>query len=238
MANAQAPMDEGRRQAYLAALGIPLWTSRYELPAALPSDALDFTPWLTEAEADAEESRVVEEASVVVAAPPPSKPAISPKVEPAIKASSPSPTREPVAAAPAANFPRFSCLVQWLAPEILVVMDLHNNPDLSAQEYRLLSNIAMAMGGDSALNPEREGLRWPMHESNPRFPRDIDSARETLAALIKKRGPAKRYIVLGETLGAYVRAGLPQQPVVVAASLAELLRQPMAKRQLWQALYG
>lgn len=41
--------DEGRRQAYLAALGIPLWSARVELPGALPSAPLDFVPFVAEA---------------------------------------------------------------------------------------------------------------------------------------------------------------------------------------------
>lgn len=40
--------DEGRRQAYLAALGIPLWSARAELPGALPSVPLAFVPFLAE----------------------------------------------------------------------------------------------------------------------------------------------------------------------------------------------
>lgn len=38
--------DEGRRQAYLAALGIPLWGARVELPGALPAPALAFVPYV------------------------------------------------------------------------------------------------------------------------------------------------------------------------------------------------
>jgi len=34
-------LDEGRRQAYLAALGIPLWTARQPLPGALPAQGLE-----------------------------------------------------------------------------------------------------------------------------------------------------------------------------------------------------
>lgn len=41
--------DEGRRQAYLAALGIPLWSARVELPGALPSAPLDFVAFVAEA---------------------------------------------------------------------------------------------------------------------------------------------------------------------------------------------
>ncbi len=46
------------------------------------------------------------------------------------------------------------------------------------------------------------------------------------------------WLVLGETLGVYVRAALPQQTVIVAPALRELLENPAAKRALWQALHG
>ena len=42
------PGEEGRRQAYLAALEIPLWTARAPLPAAAPSLPLEWTAYVPE----------------------------------------------------------------------------------------------------------------------------------------------------------------------------------------------
>jgi hypothetical protein len=51
--------DEGRRQAYLSALGIPVWTARRQLPHAAPTESLEFVPWLMEGEEFAEEEQSV-----------------------------------------------------------------------------------------------------------------------------------------------------------------------------------
>lgn len=229
-------MEEGRRQAYLAALGIPLWTARYELPAAALSEALVFEPWLAEpSDEDSQPLTAVpsaaaaEQPSMATVAKP-AMPVLSPKAVAAAQA-----VPEPPAAT-SASFPRFSCFIQRITPTIVLVIDTRLAPDLSAQEYRLLGNILNAVGADSQAS-RREGFRWPMHESNPRFPRDVEHAREALAALLVKQGQAERYVVLGETLGAYVRGGLPKQKVAVVPALSELLHNPVAKRQLWQAFH-
>lgn len=227
-------MEEGRRQAYLAALGVSLWTARYELPAALPSDELCFVPWQVEQVGTEVGGAEADSAPVATAAAPlPQEVSPPAPVTPKVATLAVAPVARP---AQASGFPRFACFVQRLAPDVVGVVDLNNNLDLSAQEYRLLANIMRAMSGDVSNSP-REQLRWPMYESNPRFPRDAEHARQALAALLAKQGAAKRYIVFGETLGVYVRAGLPQQTVRVGPTLAEILSQPAAKRQLWQAIH-
>lgn len=51
--------DEGRRQAYLSALGIPVWTTRRELPHAASAETLEFVPWLVDEPEFAEEDQSV-----------------------------------------------------------------------------------------------------------------------------------------------------------------------------------
>lgn len=219
---------EGRRQACLAALGIPLWTSRGVLPGALPAAPLVFV-----APASAPD------AGPVPGAIPASAPA-TPAPE-AAPSRPPRPERPPVqpltAPAAAEGFPRFSCRVQVLAPGWLGVVALEEGaPDLSAQEYRLLGNLLLALGGDASAEGPREHFRWPM-SPNPAIPRDAGAAREALAAFLARRGNGARWLVLGETLALYVRAALPGQTVVAAPLLRELLESPAAKRALWQGLH-
>lgn len=229
--------DEGRRQAYLAALGIPLWSARQPLPGALPSAPLEFLPYthaggsLPAQSADREPER-----TPVPAAPEPLKPQERPRQE-SVQVSA----REPVNAIAQApdedqeRFPRFICRVQALAPGWSAVVVLGEAPDLSAQEHRLLANIASALGGDPTALQPCEHLRWPLNR-NPALDHSAGAMVEWLAHALKL--PPGRCIVFGEKMAAYVRAALPGHKVIAAPLLADLLAQPAVKRQLWQTLHG
>ncbi len=247
MTDVFAGMDEGQRQSYLAALGIPLWSSRHDLPGAQPSAGLEFTAWVSEGqlpEGLSADVPVEKPVQVAVVTPPtiaPEKPATIP---PRAAAEAPLQTAvrkgEPVARPASAipdSYPRFACRVQLLAPGLLGVIALDDVPDLSAQEYRLLENLVLAVGGDIAADAGREHFRWPL-SPNPAIPRDAGAAREALAAFLGRRREATRWLVLGETLSVYVRTALPQHTVIAAPQLRELLENPAAKRSLWQALHG
>lgn len=241
--------EEGRRQAYLAALGIPLWSSRQDLPGALPGDGLVFSAFV-DVGAATELAEAAPEAAAYLDAP-----AAMPRQEvrepapvssslPATARTAPASTAPVTASATAAAastanpaFPRFTCRVELLAPGWLGVISLDDVPDLSAQEYRLLGNLVQALGGDGATAGAREHFRWPL-SPNPAIPRDAGAAREALAAFLGRRREATRWLVLGETLSVYVRAALPQHTVIAAPMLRELLENPSAKRHLWQALHG
>lgn len=240
-------MEEGRRQAWLAALGIPLWSSRQDLPGAKPSAGLEFTAFLEAAAslpvAETAEAEVGIPA-VVEAAPVfseqgsrPIEPATPSRVVsvPAQVASTSQSSEKPTTSNP--DHPRFACRVELLAPGWLGVIALDDAPDLSAQEYRLLGNLVHALGGDGAAAGAREHFRWPL-SPNPSIPRDAGAAREALAAFLGRRREATRWLVLGETLAVYVRTALPQHQVIAAPMLRELLENPAAKRSLWQALHG
>lgn len=240
-------MEEGRRQAYLAALGIPLWSSRHDLPGALPSGGVEFEPFVVEdfAEDLAEAAAL---ASIPVSNPVHPEPVeghLAESREPVPRRSresgNPAPSStENVQSPPAANtasHPRFAFRVQRLAPGLLVVIALDDAPDLSAREYRLLENLMQALGADITADTGREHFRWPL-SPNPAIPRDAGAAREALSAFLGRRQEAERWLVLGETLAVYVRAALPQCPVVAAPTLGELLESPVAKRRLWQALHS
>lgn len=232
-------VDEGRRQAYLAALGIPLWSSRHELPGALPSAGLEYVAFVDlnpPVPALAPEPEPVREAPAAAYSQPlpPRQQEVRESPPAATTATAPSTARPAATINPA--FPRFSCRVELLAPGWLGVIALDDVPDLSSQEYRLLGNLVQALGGDGAAEGAREHFRFPV-SPNPAIPRDAAAAREALAAFLGRRREATRWLVLGETLAAYVRGALPPaHAVVAAASLRELLENPAAKRALWQAL--
>lgn len=219
--------EEGRRQAYLAALGIPLWSSRHDLPGAAPSAGLAYVAFV---DPDAARPPLTQQGDA------PRQPVREPSA--AATAQTAPPVARPAAAAINPAFPRFSCRVELLAPGWLGVIALDDVPDLSAQEYRLLGNLVQALGGDGAAESAREHFRFPV-SPNPAIPRDAAAAREALAAFLGRRREATRWLVLGETLAAYVRGALPPAHTVVAgATLRDLLENPAAKRALWQALHA
>jgi hypothetical protein len=228
----QADNGEGRRQAYLAALGIPLWSLRAPLPGALPGESLQFVPY---------QSPVTEALLPDAPAPEPlsSKPSSSESsfVAPAVR---PPPARVEESTAPARpavaaedRFPRFLCRIQALAPGWSAVVMLGDAPDLSAQEHRLLANIASALGGDSTAVQPCEHLRWPLNR-NPTLDHGVEAMVEWLAHALKL--PPGHCLVFGEQMAAYVRAALPRHTVIAAPALGTLLAHPAVKRLLAQAL--
>lgn len=249
--------DEGRRQAYLAALGIPLWSARFELPGALPASPLDYVPYITEppvaAPADLPdlpepappEPAAVRE-SVPQAMPPrragepapgpgPGSPATSPSPAAAARAEGPVQAPRPPASTPAADerFPRLACRVRPLRRGVTAVIALDDAPDLSGAEYQLLGSIARALGADGLPEGTGETLRWPLNR-NPAMDHGTAAMHAWLAHAL--RLPAGGCLVFGEALAAHVRAALPEQRLRVAPTLAEMLADSGAKRRLLAVL--
>lgn len=243
--------DEGRRQAYLAALGIPLWSARLELPGALPAPPLDYVPYLTDTRGAAPADRpelhepaLPEPAAVrepVPQAMPPRRagePALGPATPaPAAgaRADGPAPAPRPPASTPAADerFPRLACRVRPLRRGVTAVIDLDDAPDLSGAEYQLLGSIARALGADGLPEGTGETLRWPLNR-NPAMDHGTAAMQAWLAHAL--RLPAGGCLVFGEALAAHVRAALPEQRLRVAPTLAEMLADSGAKRRLLAVL--
>jgi hypothetical protein len=224
--------NEGRRQAYLAALGIPLWASRRELPGALPASPLEVVPYVAAEEVGRFE--VVPE-PVESAAPPVPTTSAPPIPAPRV-AEAPAPaSTPPPPAAEALQFPKFVCRVQALAPGYSAVVSLGDAPDLAAAEHRLLANIAQALGGEAVSTPPCEHLRWPLNR-NPTLDHSTGAMIEWLAHALRLSN--SHCLVFGEELAGYVRTALPQINVTAAPGLAELLQSPSAKSGLWKALHG
>lgn len=247
--------DEGQRQAYLAALAIPLWTARYDLPGAAPSLPLVAVPFVTDLPPTValEETTVFEPAPVTATAP-----AATPPPPPAVTATSvdrPSPVRQaPVATATATSVPpatdatlqvtlpttgqaRFTLRVQPLAPGWLGIIALGDVPDLSGQEYRLLSAISHALGAAPDFSGSASLLRWPLN-NNPRLDHGATAAVEWLSHALKVP-EGWRCLVLGEGVAVQVRAALSSVTTMVAGpALATLLTTPQAKKSLWLSLHA
>lgn len=254
---------EGRRQAYLAALGIPQWSARLALPGARPAPALVPVAWrdaapLAEAltAAPMDEAGVsagyelAEPAAPVLASAVVSEAALEPETAPSAADRAPElpvlehtrplpaaePPRPPVIAA-SSGYPRFAFQLVALAPDCLACLDLDNAPDLNGAEHQLLQSLTVALNPQHPFEPAGATVfAWPLL-NNPAWPRDAVAAREAVAGfLLRRQAPEVRWLVLGEGLLPYLPASLTAARPVVAPALAELLRNPAAKRALWQAL--
>lgn len=240
--------DEGQRQAYLAALAIPLWTARYDLPGAAPSLPLVPVPFVIDlpaagrVEAGVTEAGVAE-AEIVEPTAPLAAPSVIP-VAPTTPVERPLPVRQAPAAtsAPSATettpqaLPRFALRVQALAPGWLGIIALGDVPDLSAQEYRLLASISHALGAAPDFSGSASLLRWPLN-NNPRLDHGPGAAAEWLAHALKVPD-GWRCLVLGEAVAVHVRAALPSATTMVAGpALTTLLTTPQAKKSLWLSLH-
>lgn len=237
-------MDEGRRQAYLASLGLPLWTARHDLPGAAPSSLLVFEPFLGEPVESGFVAPDVAQVDVVQ---------VEARPEPAlVTTTAPVLSREPVqpagrqdaSIAPASSVPastanvtRFALRVQALAPGWLGIMALGDVPDLSAQEYRLLSALGHALGAAPDFTGPASLLRWPLN-NNPRLDHSEAAAIEWLRHALKVP-EGWRCVVLGEAMSVLVRSALPASTAMVAGpALTTLLSAPLAKKSLWLSLHA
>lgn len=237
--------DEGQRQAYLAALAIPLWTARYDLPGAAPSLPLVAVPFLADVPEAAfpEEGMAEPEAPAAdlsepvarqapVVAPPSAVPAMGQAVRQAATPVAPA-TGMAIQGTPA--LPRFTLRVQPLAPGWLAIIALGDVPDLSGQEYRLLSAISHALGAAPDFSGSASLLRWPLN-ANPKLDHGPGAAVEWLSHALKVPD-GWRCLVLGEAVAVHVRAALPASTTMVAGpALATLLTTPQAKKSFWLSL--
>lgn len=228
--------EEGRRQAYLAALGIPLWSSRHSLPGAGEAAPLEFRAWVAEGNAPVTEPVPAAPVTAAPSRPVETVPPVSSATAPvrATRPAEPAP-RPSVPDAAAGDFPRFVCRMQALAPGWSTVVTLGDAPDLSALEHRLLGGIADALGGDALSLPPCEQLRWPLNR-NPALDHSAHAMVEWLAHALKL--PQGRCIVFGEAMAAHVRAAFPDHAIITAPALSRLLEEPLRKRELWQSLHG
>lgn len=229
--------DEGQRQAYLAALGLPLWTARYDLPGAAPSLPLMHVPFCADIP-DAAELPVAPETALPEQGLPVTEVSAAPLRQERQAPVMPTPAAA-VANSVSVNpaLPRFALRVQALAPGWLAIIVLGDVPDLSAQEYRLVSGISHVLGAAPDFSGPASLLRWPLN-SNPRLDHGAGAAVEWLSHALKVP-EGWRCLVLGESVAVHVRAALPAETVMVAGpALATLLTMPQTKKSLWLSLHA
>lgn len=257
---------EGRRQAYLAALGLPQWSARLVLPGARPAPALVPVAWREVVDSpppdDVEpvdevpltrSSEPVSSGAVVTAEPAPESdtagaipvadgaPTADPAPEQPVLAETRPLPAAPTAVAPVSTstYPRFAFQLVALAPNWLACLDLGEAPDLNAAEHQLLQALTVALNPHHPFEPAGATVfAWPLL-NNPAWPRDAVAAKEAVTGfLLRRLAPEVRWLVLGEGLLPYLPPKLLATQPVVAPALAELLPNPTAKRALWQALAG
>lgn len=245
-------MGEGQRQAYLGALGIPLWTSRQPLPFAAPAEPLERVLWLVETdgavvaevESAAPESVNLQQAVIETA------PVMPREIAPALPSASEPPQRESYVAAvkteavvakPAVEAPtkaaeaaaRFAFYAVSLSPQLVALVSLADDPDLGGREHSLLASIHAAFSeGSLTLGPQ---FRFPIVD-NPRLGRDATAAQQAVSGfLMRYRDPAIRFLVLGEELKPYLER-VDHRIAHATVRLSLLLADPVRKKALWQAL--
>lgn len=230
--------DEGRRQAYLSALDIPLWVARAPLSGAYASQTLAYEPYWQETFDTEDVPNSVQDGDIIVqAAPVAARVSVEiPKLSVETK-SSPVPVAPRQTSESTSSFPRFACRIQRLNAQWLLVVEQGAGPDFSAQEYALWRNINTALAGADGSAARVEKFFWPI-SPNPALPRDEDSACEALQVFLQERGQGAHILVLGQRLGRLVQKALPQQSVLVAATLSEMLTNAQFKRRFWQSIYG
>lgn len=261
------PVDEGRRQAYLAALGIPLWSARMALPGALPAEPLDFVPWLADtAGAPAGGDREPGPDAGLVREPPGGDRVAAPAGQAPAAAAAPV---TPPAAAPGREAGPARRPVTLPAPEAAAQAAAYVAPPDPAADMKAprLGCRAWALApGLSALidqgdAPDLSGaehrllanIALALDAPEPpgavgnllRWPLNntnpgLDHGPAAMRAWLAHalRLPPGRCLVFGAALAAHVRAARPDLELIAAPTLAELLAGGDAKRRFWQALHG
>ena len=246
-------MNELRRMAYLDALGIDSYVSRAQLPGAAVTQRLVI---VAQPARTAPEKGGVDLADTVSLDTPRATPA-SPAAKEGftrpdfgLGVAGPSAAAEPVREQSPANEPppRFT-LSAIIAGEWLWLEELDGMP-LTTNQVQLVQSMTLALGRENAGNnggaaaaaqvgrPEVAQFDWPMH-NNRQLDQGEEAARASVAAFINRkleqRG-CRGLILLGQACAQ--RVPLPQLQVATVCTLssAEILANPMLKRQVWQDL--
>lgn len=209
-------LPEPRRREYLAALGVPLFVARQPLPGAAPSrPVIEIMPEPASAPAVMVD-RALPTATPVVHVAVAREPA-APEV----------PTKAP------ATIPVFACRLLSVTPDLAVLLDLGEYPDLGPREVTLWAALCQAFGWQPQVLAADFG--WPLvplAKASSLLGQDADAARAVLAGWLGRDLKSEhRLLVLGESLGEFVT-----RPHRLLPGLSQLLADPLAKRTLWLTL--
>ena len=242
-------MLEPWRSRYLQALGVDIYVPRVLLPGAKPALEPAWDPAaLMPAPAVAPVLEAQSTAATVAPAPAQREAMALPMLDLPREGGRPAPVprqhkaAEPSApTAPTAPVIRFTLTV--VQADGVVIVDDAPAGGGRADYQKLLANLLFALGH----RPAALGFdifQWPPAVRMSRLDHSEAAARETFSAYLQKRlQNGGTLLLLGESAGHWVPAELRQQftpaPLVCGVSLISLwtcLREPAAKRQLWQDL--
>lgn len=243
----QACMNELRRTYYLGALGIDSYVSRRQLPGAAVTRRLAIASIPRTAEPVPVESEAP-------AADLQARPAI-PRLEPKPRARTEhAASPPPQGAQPAATVPRFS-LVTLVAGDWLWLEDLAGMP-LTTEQVQLVQAMAHALlnqralrdpgrspmqspaAGPGPVRPEVMQFDWPIH-SNRQLDQGEEAAQAGVLGFITRRLEQHRcrgLVLLGQPCAARVPTLDLGVTAVCTASSADILANPVLKRQVWRDL--
>jgi hypothetical protein len=244
-------MNELQRQSYLSALGVESYAPRWLLPGA-PK------PIQCEMPALAETAQVVEPATEAERheIPTPASSGKGPKALSEVMSEMAQPDRVPkapqpiIARAARAAEPAVTpfTLSVWRSSLPILILDARE-PRAAIPTERLLRNLLRCLGDLDPASVGEEVLACPLVPKPT-----VEDARGELSAWLEaelERRPVQKLILMGANAAQYL---LPEgmdyseslwhrveleafkRPALVAPSLIELLREPMHKRRLWQAV--
>ncbi len=225
-------MDELTRSRYLQALGTDTYISRGQLPGAAVTRRLAIV---------CQSPRPLPEvapAPVETTARSPKVPVKIPRLAPVSAAARPE--AAPVRPVDQNQSPEFS-LVAISCGDCLWLEEQEGASRLPEQ-LMLVQSMAEALGitaGDAGTRPSSTQFDWPIHK-NRQLDQGEEAARSSVAGFIQRKleqGRCQGLVLLGagcERRLALNQVDCPQ--VVRTVSTAEILRNPLLKRQVWQDL--
>lgn len=255
-------MDEGRRLAYLEALGVPLYYPRRALPGAAASRRLPLLraagkaadrPGQGQAERESVSPAVAGEATPAPAPARREKPDIASDAGGRRSAvAAPASPASPVsrrAPARGSAIPRFN--LARIRIGSLLILDDPASPRDERDRNLLLWHVALAMGAlppaSGEARPGGDSVRvdafaWPLaRPGHSGFDQSLEAARATLGHFIESRveqDGLRSLLAFGESAGTLLQGldckGLRQWQLPFAASA--MLGEPTLKAQLWNLL--
>jgi hypothetical protein len=224
--------------ACLEPLGLQLLVARRVLPGAAPSVPRVPVVWRSEAAAPALADAPVAAEAVSTTDRAAASPSLAPSA-PAKRAPTtvPAPTPKPVAA-PAVAFSVVAivaggCL--WLQPA--------NGPEVPAEQLQLIRAMAFAhtmrRGGEREAAPLATRFDWPLH-TNRQLDLGEEAAAAALTGFVRRQLRDKGchcLVLLGAHAGQYLlQPELDTVPTVRLPDSAEMIAEPVLKRDAWLAL--
>jgi len=236
-------VNELRRMAYLEAMGIDSYVSRAQLPGAAASRRLAIVRSRPQGVAQAQVDTAAA-SGLLAQAQEALRPAsvVPPRIDtpgPA-QAPPPQPAAEPRVAA--ATVPRFT-LAAIASGGYLWLEQLGGHP-LATEQVQLVKAMAGALGRLSAQGPVSVGssrpevalFNWPIH-NNRQLDQSEEAARACVAGFIARKLDQLQsggLVLLGQHCASRVPVEqLADMRIVTTVSTAEMLADPMLKKQAW-----